>query len=240
MTSPALALHKLHFCWPGAQADTLQIEQLTLDRGQTLFLRGPSGCGKSTLLSLAAGVLLPQAGTVQLLGQSWAQLGMAARDQHRADHLGYLFQQFNLLPYLSVLDNVRLPLRFSKRRAARAGVDGGKHAAQALLAATGLPASLWPRPAGQLSVGQQQRVAAARALIGAPELVIADEPTSALDDDLRQSFMALLLRSCSAAGSALLFVSHDLRLASRFDRVLDLPTINRVAAPATAPSGVLP
>ena len=234
MTSPALALHNLRFCWPGAQADTLQIEQLTLDAGQTLFLRGPSGCGKSTLLSLAAGVLLPQAGTLQVLGQDWARLGTAARDQYRADHLGYLFQQFNLLPYLSVLDNVRLPLRFSKRRAARAGAAGGKNAAETLLAATGLAPSLWPRPAGQLSVGQQQRVAAARALIGAPELVIADEPTSALDDDLRQAFMALLLRSCAAAGSALLFVSHDLRLASQFDRVLDLPAINRVVVPGTA------
>ena len=109
MTSPALALHNLRFAWPGAQADTLQIERLTLDAGQTLFLRGPSGCGKSTLLSLAAGVLLPQAGTVQLLGQGWAQLGAAARDQHRADHLGYVFQQFNLLPYLSVLDTPPVP-----------------------------------------------------------------------------------------------------------------------------------
>ena len=234
MTTPALALHQLRFCWPGAQAETLQIDQLTLDAGQTLFLRGPSGCGKSTLLSLAAGVLLPQAGTVQVLGQSWAQLGAAARDQYRADHLGYLFQQFNLLPYLSVLDNVRLPLRFSKRRAARAGAGGGQDAAEALLAATGLAPSLWPRPAGQLSVGQQQRVAAARALIGAPALVIADEPTSALDDDLRQAFMALLLRSCAAAGSALLFVSHDLRLAGQFDQVLELPAINRVAAPGAA------
>ena len=233
MTTPALDLQHLHFGWPGASADTVQIDRLTLAPGQTLFLRGPSGCGKSTLLSLAAGVLLPQAGTLQVLGQGWATLGAAARDQYRADHLGYVFQQFNLLPYLSVLDNVRLPLRFSKRRAARAG----NGAAQALLAATGLAPSLWPRPAGQLSVGQQQRVAAARALIGAPELVIADEPTSALDDDLRQAFMALLHDSCAAAGSALLFVSHDLRLAGRFDQVIDLPAINRMAWPAHRPSG---
>ena len=238
MSTPALALHNVHLRWPGAHADTLQIEQLTLDAGQTLFLRGPSGCGKSSLLSLAAGVLLPQAGTVQVLGQHWARLGAAARDQYRADHLGYLFQQFNLLPYLSVLDNVRLPLRFSKQRAARAAAATspatGHDAAQTLLAASGLAAGLWQRPAGQLSVGQQQRVAAARALIGAPALVLADEPTSALDDDLRQTFMTLLLDSCAAAGSALLFVSHDLRLAGRFERVVDLPAINRVAAPAAS------
>ena len=103
----------------------------------------------------------------------------------------------------------------------------GSDAAERLLAGTGLAPALWRQPAGALSVGQQQRVAAARALIGAPELVIADEPTSALDEDLRQSFMALLLARCAEAGSALLFVSHDLRLADRFERVIDLPAINQ-------------
>jgi len=167
-------------------------------------------------------VLLPGAGTVALLGRDWATLGASARDRHRADHLGYIFQQFNLLPYLSVLDNVRLPLRFSAARAARAGAD----AAEQLLARTGLPRPLWTQRADRLSVGQQQRVAAARALVGAPAVVIADEPTSALDEDLREAFMALLLDSCAAAGSALLFVSHDARLAERFHRVADLPAIN--------------
>ncbi len=233
MTAPAataLALHQLRYRWPGADADILQIDTLTLALGETVFLRGPSGCGKSTLLSLAAGVLLPGAGTVRLLGQDWAALGAGARDRLRADHLGYIFQQFNLLPYLSVIDNVRLPLRFSRRRAARAAAVGSD-AAEQLLARTGLQSSLWRQPASALSVGQQQRVAAARALIGAPEVVIADEPTSALDEDLREAFMALLLQSCTAAGSALLFVSHDLRLASRFDRVISLPDINRALQP---------
>ncbi len=220
---PALHVAGLRYRWPGAAADTLRIDTLQVAAGQTVFLRGPSGCGKSTLLSLAAGVMRAQAGQVRLLGQDWAALRPGARDRRRADHLGYIFQQFNLLPYLSVIDNVRLPLRFSARRAARAPRD----AAQALLARSGLPPTLWAQPAGHLSVGQQQRVAAARALIGAPEVVIADEPTSALDEDLRQAFMALLLQSCHAAGSALLFVSHDLRLAERFDRVVNLPDINR-------------
>ncbi|HSM23175.1 MAG TPA: ATP-binding cassette domain-containing protein, partial [Rubrivivax sp.] len=148
------------------------------------------------------------------------------RDAFRADHVGYVFQQFNLLPYLSVLDNVRLPCRFSRRRAARAPADAAEH----LLARVGLAEALWRRPAAQLSVGQQQRVAAARALIGAPELVIADEPTSALDTDLREAFMDLLLEACAGAGSTLVFVSHDDRLAARFDRRLELPAINRVAA----------
>jgi putative ABC transport system ATP-binding protein len=221
----ALALLGLRYRWPGANADAIDLAPLRLQPGDTVFLRGPSGCGKSTLLSLAAGVLLADAGTASLLGRNWSALGAAARDRHRADHLGYIFQQFNLLPYLSVLDNVRLPLRFSPRRAQRAGPG----AAEALLERSGLAPGLWPQAAGRLSVGQQQRVAAARALIGAPEVVIADEPTSALDEALRESFMALLLQSCAAAGSALLFVSHDARLAQRFGRVVDLPAINRAA-----------
>ena len=135
-----------------------------------------------------------------------------------------------MLPYLSVIDNVRLPLRFSRERARRAAAAAGPDPAEQLLELSGLDARLWPQPAGALSVGQQQRVAAARALIGAPELVIADEPTSALDEALRESFMTLLLQRCAAAGSALLFVSHDLRLASRFDQVIDLPTINQASA----------
>ena len=228
MTAAALSLRGLRYRWPGAAADTLAIDELSLQPGDTVFLRGPSGCGKSTLLSLAAGVVLPDAGEAQLLGQSWASLGASARDRHRAAHLGYIFQQFNLLPYLSVLDNVRLPLRFSPARARRAGAGS----AEALLERTGLPTTLWGQRADRLSVGQQQRVAAARALIGAPEVVIADEPTSALDEPLREAFMALLLDSCAQAGSALLFVSHDARLAERFARVVDLPTLNHAGRPA--------
>ncbi len=224
----ALRLQGLRYRWPGAQADTLAIAELCLQPGDTVFLRGPSGCGKSTLLSLAAGVVLADAGDAQLLGQSWAALGASARDRHRAAHLGYIFQQFNLLPYLSVLDNVRLPLRFSPARALRAGPG----AAEALLERTALPTALWGQRADRLSVGQQQRVAAARALIGSPEVVIADEPTSALDEPLREAFMTLLLDSCAQAGSALLFVSHDARLASRFARVVDLPTLNHAGRSA--------
>ena len=235
MTAPpalTLDLQDLRYRWPGAAADILQIDHLQLAPGAAVFLRGPSGCGKSTLLSLLAGVLQADAGAVRLLGRDWAALASGARDRRRADHVGYIFQQFNLLPYLSVIDNVRLPLRFSRSRASRAAAaaPAGLDPAEQLLALSGLEAKLWPQPAGTLSVGQQQRVAAARALIGAPELVIADEPTSALDEALRESFMTLLLQRCAAAGSALLFVSHDLRLADRFERVIDLPALNRMGA----------
>ena len=220
-------LHQLRFAWPRAPRDTLVLDALHIAAGETVFLHGPSGCGKSTLLGLLAGVLVPTAGEVRLLGQPWSALGGAARDRLRADHVGYIFQQFNLLPYLSVLDNVRLPTRFSARRAQRAGDATAK--ARELLAQVGLPDDTWDRRADELSVGQQQRVAAARALIGTPELVIADEPTSALDAALRDGFMAVLLAQCRAAGSTLVFVSHDERLAAHFDRRLSLPDLNQAA-----------
>jgi putative ABC transport system ATP-binding protein len=221
----------LRYRWPGAAADGLDIERLQIGPGQTVFLHGPSGSGKSTLLGLLAGVLLPRQGTVRLLGQDWAALSGARRDAFRADHVGYIFQQFNLLPYLSVLDNVLLPCRFSALRRQRAQAATG---AEQLLEHMGLGPALWPRRAAELSVGQQQRVAAARALIGQPELVIADEPTSALDAALRDAFMALLLQQCRDAGSTLVFVSHDLQLAARFDQALSLPQLNRAASSAPA------
>ncbi len=226
-----LRLQGVRYAWPGAAADCLDIEALRIAAGRTVFLHGPSGCGKSTLLGLMAGVLVARAGTVELLGQDWAALPGGRRDARRVDHVGVIFQQFNLLPYLTVLDNVLLPTRFSKARAARCKPGPGA-AAQGLLERVGLPAALWQRRADALSVGQQQRVAAARALIGGPELVIADEPTSALDAARRDDFMALLMDACAAAGSTLVFVSHDERLADRFDEKLSLPALNRAAATA--------
>lgn len=228
--APLLSIDGLRFRWPKASADCLVIDRFELLRGETTFLRGPSGCGKSTLLSLVAGVLTANQGTVRLLGHDWQQLTSARRDRLRADHVGYIFQQFNLLPYLSVLDNVLLACRFSARRTRQAGDE--HQTAQRLLEQLGLQASEWRRRASDLSVGQQQRVAAARALIGRPDLVIADEPTSALDEAPRESFMNLLLHSCADAGSALLFVSHDARLAPRFQRQLDLASINQANAAA--------
>jgi putative ABC transport system ATP-binding protein len=223
-----LELRGVRYAWPGAGADCLDIAGLHIAAGRTLFLHGPSGCGKSTLLGLMAGVLVAQAGTVALLGQDWARLPGGRRDARRVDHVGVIFQQFNLLPYLSVLDNVLLPCRFSALRARRCGGPPAQ-AAQQLLQRVALPQPLWARRADALSVGQQQRVAAARALIGAPEIVIADEPTSALDAARRDDFMALLMDACAAAGSTLVFVSHDERLAARFDERLSLPELNRAA-----------
>ncbi|WAC71718.1 ABC transporter ATP-binding protein [Roseateles sp. SL47] len=217
---PILALEQVVFRWPQARQDCVNLPALQINPGESVFLRGASGSGKSTLLSLVAGVLVPQQGWIRLLGTDLAALTPSRRDRMRADHVGYIFQQFNLLPYRTALDNVLLPCVFSKRRAALA--RDPRRRAQELLERVGLRGDLMHRRAHELSVGQQQRVAAARALIGSPELVIADEPTSALDDAHRDDFMALLKSSCAEARSALLFVSHDARLAPQFSRVIEL------------------
>ncbi len=224
----AVMLDGVVFAWPGAAAPCLDIPQLTVASGERVFLHGPSGSGKSTLLSLIGGVVSPGAGRVSVLGQELTALRAPARDRFRAAHVGFVFQLFNLLPYLSALDNIVLPCRFSPERAAR--VEGSPaDEARRLAARLDLDAALLARPAAQLSVGQQQRVAAARALIGRPGLIVADEPTSALDADRQQAFVDLLLTECEASGASLLFVSHDPRLASHFSRRIALPALNRAA-----------
>ena len=235
MTTPLLQVTDLQFAWPG-QPTLLDIPAFTLQPGERLFLKGPSGSGKTTLLGLLGGVHQPQRGEIKLLGQSLGQLSALRRDRFRADHTGYLFQQFNLLPYLSVLDNVTLPCRFSALRRERAlrQHPSLNAAAEHLLRELGLSdTTLQQRSASALSIGQQQRVAAARALIGSPELVIADEPTSALDADSRDAFLKLLFDECAQMGSSLLFVSHDTSLATRFDRALSLAELNRASQPET-------
>jgi putative ABC transport system ATP-binding protein len=224
-------LSAVRFSWSAGESSTLDIDSLRLARGERLFLRGPSGSGKSTLLNLIAGVVTPQSGTIKLLGTDTSALSGAARDRFRADHIGYIFQMFNLLPYLSVIENVGLPCRFSPRRRARILETGTDIDAEAvrLLGELDLRGSLLDRAITELSVGQQQRVAAARALIGAPELVIADEPTSALDSDRRTAFLDLLFRQCERENAALIFASHDASLAPLFERTVALAERHRAA-----------
>jgi putative ABC transport system ATP-binding protein len=221
--SSVLAVKNLSFAWPSS-AFQIGITDLDVKSDEHWMLEGPSGSGKSTLLQLLGGVLLPQRGEVQILGQSWAALSPAQRDQRRADHVGFIFQQFNLVPYLSALENVILPCRFSPSRRQAAESGGGlKDEARRLLAALGLGAKdIQLRRAARLSVGQQQRVAAARALIGSPSLVLADEPTSALDADNRDAFLELLFSEARSAKTAIVFVSHDTRLRKHFERHLAL------------------
>lgn len=229
MTSAyAVDIADLLFAWDKGPP-LLDLPEFRVGAGESVFLKGPSGSGKSTLLGLIGGVLSPQSGRIAVLGQEMTELGAARRDAVRADQIGVIFQMFNLLPYLSVAANVTLPCRFSTRRAKNCP-EGPETEARRLLERLGLGQSMHNAPASNLSVGQQQRVAAARALIGRPGLIIADEPTSALDADARNAFISLLKEECAASGAALLFVSHDASLAANFDRAEDLTALNRAAA----------
>jgi putative ABC transport system ATP-binding protein len=225
MSDSAIDIEGLAFAWNEDRL-VLDVPRLEVRRGERVFLRGPSGSGKSTLLGIVSGVLAAGRGRVRVLGEDLGSLSGGRRDEFRAAHIGLVFQMFNLLPYLSVMDNVLLPARFSATRRARAQPDPASEAKRLLDElgiATGAPA----RPVTELSIGQQQRVAVARALLGRPELVIADEPTSALDSDARDVFLRLLMAECSATGAALLFVSHDTALGGLFDRRLSIDEINR-------------
>lgn len=234
-TRPLVELEEVVFRWRAGTAPLLEIDALRVAPGERLFIEGPSGSGKSTLLSLLAGVVVPERGSVRLGGERLETMSGAARDRYRADHVGYIFQLFNLIPYLSMVENVTLPCRFSARRAARARARSGAPQAEALrlLEHLGMgEAALAGHAVTELSVGQQQRVAAARALIGGPELVIADEPTSSLDAAHREAFLELLFRECAEASSTLVFVSHERSLAALFARTLRLPAINRAGRAA--------
>lgn len=218
-TKYAFELNKLKFSWQTDHPPILDIPHLSVKYGESLFIEGKSGSGKSTLLNLLSGVLTPQKGDIKLLDQPFSTLKNSPRDQFRADHIGYIFQQFNLLPYLSVIDNVLLPIKLSdarrnkKQNSATTLVDEAKHWLDQLR----VPTNLLHEKVSRLSIGQQQRVAAARAIIGSPEIIIADEPTSALDDENAHNFMEILVTQCKQLGNSLIFVSHDLKLADYFD-----------------------
>lgn len=219
----------VRFTWSPRAGFRMAIDSFSLDRGEKLLLTGPSGSGKSTFLSLLAGIVSPQQGAICVLGTDIAKLGGASRDHFRGAHFGIIFQMFNLLPYGSVLDNVLLPLSFSAERRRRATASGSaEEEATRLLDKLGIDPASRKASAASLSVGQQQRVAAARALIGAPQIIIADEPTSALDRNRQMAFLDLLFAVMAEAGSTLIMVSHDKTLSSRFSRVVALEDIARV------------
>lgn len=231
MTDAILSLKDVGFRWPGRVGFSLSVPALSVAKGETVLLLGESGSGKSTLLSLICGTVLPDSGTIMAAGRDVTNLSGGARDKFRAEQIGVIFQQFNLLPFGSVSDNILLPLRFAPMRRKRAG-DAPVEAAR-LCTALGLPPDVIKAKANVLSVGQQQRVAVARALIGQPPLIIADEPTSALDAGSQAAFLDLLFAQTATHTTSLLMVSHDPRLGDRFDRVIrmeDIAHIERATA----------
>jgi len=222
---PIIEINDLSFAYPGrTQQPVLQIPQWQVMAGQQLFLHGPSGCGKSTLLNLLTGILCPGSGRIRLLNENFSGLSGRQRDRFLARHIGVVFQQFNLIPYLSVAENIQLAVHFSSIQR-----SFGDSKIATLIEQLQLPKSLLAQRADSLSVGQQQRVAIARALINEPEILVVDEPTSALDADACEAFMALLLAVSRSNNSTLLFVSHDFRLAQHFDETVSLASLNTVA-----------
>lgn len=223
-----LRLEDVRFRWPGRNSFEISVPNFHLQRGETALLLGESGSGKSTLLSLICGTVLPQEGIVEVAGTNVCMLSRGSRDRFRAEHIGIIFQQFNLLPFGTVEDNILLPLSFAPERRARAG--SARETAASLARSLGLSEPLISVRASNLSVGQQQRVAVARALIGRPPIIIADEPTSALDSGSQAAFLDLLFDQVDLNNASLLMVSHDPRLADRFDKTVlmsDIATIER-------------
>ena len=223
---PALTIRDLRFAFPGGAG--VHIPALDLGAGEQLLLTGPSGCGKSTLLNLVAGLLTADAGSIQIAGDDIQALHGAARDHLRGRRLGMVFQTFNLLHGFSAIENVMLAMMFSD-------LAPREHKARAakLLGGLGLDAAHQDRAADRLSIGQQQRVAVARALACSPVLVLADEPTASLDPQNAAAAIELIKTACSTAGAALLCVSHDPALPAQFPRHVSM---NEIAAPASQPA----
>lgn len=229
MAEPAIALTDVRFRWKSDLPEVLNIADFRVPAGQRIFLQGASGSGKTTLLNLLGGITSPQSGRIRIADTDLTALGAAARDRLRADRIGFVFQQFNLVPYLSLIENVTLPCRFSSARRSRVAL-GLEDEARRLLTHMQLDVDVLDgRPVTELSVGQQQRVAAARALIGQPELIIADEPTSSIDADARAAFLELLFDEAKVTGATVLFVSHDSGLRDHFDQTVALSDINHTA-----------
>ena len=203
----------------------IQMPSLEVKAGQRIFVHGPSGSGKSTLLGLMTGILQPKRGSVEILGRDLMSMRGGERDRFRGDHCGYIFQMFNLIPYLSTAENIGLVCRLSKARRQRLKKDLDSEIKE--LADQLDVANLLDKPVTHLSIGQQQRVAAARAFLGYPPLIIADEPTSALDHDNREEFIKTLFRIQKDHGSTIIFVSHDHTLKPLFDEALSLAAMNK-------------
>jgi putative ABC transport system ATP-binding protein len=219
-------IKKLHFSYPGQRDCALELDSFSLKEGERVFVRGRSGTGKSTLLNLLSGVLVAPLGTLFYKGGDFSLMSATQRDSIRALEMGVIFQQFNLLPFLTASENVRLPFVFVKKQALDQEVI---ERSEELFDHLKLSKKLLDRPVRELSVGQQQRVAVVRALIHKPQLILADEPTSSLDTETRDDFIELLLKESQSIGAAVLFVSHDPLLEKHFEKTLTLATLQERA-----------
>ena len=212
----SLSVSNLVFSYPGTQDEpVLDIQDWQLDTGESVFVQGPSGEGKSTFLNILCGILPIQQGEVSIFGNRLDQMNSRKRDRFRSDNIGYVFQQFNLIPYLDVINNVRLARSFSKEQ--KQGVSDEEIGE--LLQTLNIDSQHWHKPARALSIGQQQRVAIARAFVNQPKLLIVDEPTSSLDHSNRDDFMSLLMKKVGETNATLIFVSHDSSLSAHFSKV---------------------
>ena len=221
-----IEMKELSFTYPQQKKATLDIADFSVSKGEELFLHGPSGTGKTTLLEILSGVIKPTAGELKILGQDFMQLNDRQRDAFRAEHMGYIFQNFNLIPYLTVAENIELPLHLSPARKKRVGNIDLNLVIHALCGNLGI-ADILPKKVMELSVGQQQRVAVARALLGKPSLLLADEPTSALDTDHRERFLKLMFELAELYDTTVVFVSHDRTIQHLFSRAVSLAAINK-------------
>ena len=237
-----IKIKDLTFKWKGQTENLLDISDFKVQKGEHLLLQGASGSGKSSLLSLLGGLHLAQQGSINILNIPMEKLKSNQRDEFRGQHIGFIFQLFNLVPYLSVLNNVTLPCNFSKKRSEKilkSGSTPGREA-QRLLNEVGLSGpGVLNKPVTELSVGQQQRVAACRALIGNPEIIIADEPTSSLDEEAEKAFIDLLSNECKQNETTLIFVSHNTRFKHLFDRALVLKDGALLEEPVSKSGGML-
>ena len=223
MNETIIKIDSLRFHWSKKSSFKIYISGFTVKRGEKILLLGESGSGKTTLLSLIAGFLDPLSGEININGKSINSLTSSKKDKFRADNFGIIFQQFNLLPYANIIDNIILPLYFSKRRSAH--IKRRTDVAMSLCRRLKLPDDIAESKASSLSVGQQQRVAVARALIGNPPLIIADEPTSSLDTETQEKFLDLMFEQIDQNKSTLLMVSNDKSLSRRFDRIINIKDI---------------
>lgn len=223
MDDSIVKIESLRFQWSKNNSFKIFVPKLEVGRGKKVLFLGESGSGKTTLLSLICGFLEPFSGSISINDKIISNLTSINKDTYRSDNIGIIFQQFNLLPYANVVDNIILPLYFSKQRSKK--VENKINAAMNLCDQLRLPESILNQKASNLSVGQQQRVAVARALIGSPSIIVADEPTSSLDTEAQELFLDLMFDQISKNSSTLLMVSHDKSLTNYFDQVIDINEI---------------